>query len=99
MEIKENNDNGIIFWHHRGFWQQARSKFHADGIHIHPRNDLHLYARSVRGAILQSVSIIIKYSMKLVCTLRTDLPCFQNNKKYKILEHGRTEKVIILKSK
>ena len=55
-KIKEKQDSGIIFWRHRGFWHEARGKFHSDGVHLNPHNGLHIYARSVRGAILHAVS-------------------------------------------
>ena len=53
LKIKEKQDSGIIFWRHRGFWHEARGKFHDDGVHLHPQNGLPIYARSVRGAMLQ----------------------------------------------
>ena len=59
LKIKEECDPGIIFWRHRGFWHEARGKFHSDGVHIHPHNGLHIYARSVRGAILHAINKIV----------------------------------------
>ena len=58
LKIKEECDPGIIFWRHRGFWHEARGKFHSDGVHIHPQNGMHIYARSVRGALLHAINKI-----------------------------------------
>ena len=46
-----------LFWGHRGFWRAVHNFYARDGVHLNNRGQQKLY-RSVRGAILRSLSML-----------------------------------------
>ena len=45
-----------IFWGHRGFWRRTQNFYARDGVHLNSPGQVK-YHRSLRGAILRSLSL------------------------------------------
>ena len=50
-----------FYWGHRGFWKARYNFLASDGVHLNSRGQYKLY-RSLRGAILQSLRLLMSLS-------------------------------------